>query len=171
MKSCLWIAGLGLAANTLFAQPDAKIEKATEALKQLSNRYLQYRGTGIGVILGEPTGIAVKKWLNFKAAFAMAASWSFADDGGFHLHIDYIVHRTDLIKTVKGGTLMYYGIGERFKLGTPNRFGIRIPLGINHALEKKPFDLFFEVVPILDLSPAAGSEISIAGGFRYYRKR
>ena len=49
-------------------------------------------GLGLGIILGEPTGISFKSWLSTTTAFDMAAAWSFVDEDALHLHGDYLVH-------------------------------------------------------------------------------
>jgi hypothetical protein len=36
---------------------------------------------GLGVIVGEPTGVAAKYWLSNRTAFAGAVAWSLADAG------------------------------------------------------------------------------------------
>lgn len=70
---------------------------------------------GVGVILGEPTGLSVKYWLDGDTAF-----------------------------------------------------GIRIPLGITHLFAEAPFDLFAEIVPLVDLTPDVDLDLNVAVGLRYY---
>jgi len=45
---------------------------------------------------------------------------------------------------------------------------VRIPIGVSYYFANDPLELFFEIVPILDLAPA--TEFSGNGGFgiRYY---
>ncbi len=40
-------------------------------------------------------------------------------------------------------------------------FGIRFPLGITYLFEDAPLDLFFELVPVLDLSPDVDLDMSL----------
>ena len=47
-------------------------------------------------------------------------------------------------------------------------FGIRVPLGVTYLFEEAPFDVFFELVPVLDLSPDVDLDINVAVGLRYY---
>ena len=44
--------------------------------------------TGLGIVLGEPTGIAFKHYTTRTMAVDGAMAWSFTDDSSFHLHVD-----------------------------------------------------------------------------------
>ena len=137
-------------------------------------------GLGIGVIAGEPTGISIKKWLSQDTAIDAAAAWSFTENDSFQFHADYLIHNFGVLKTeVAGGRLpVYFGIGGRIKLknhGTNNRrndndalLGVRIPLGISYLFAKAPVDIFAEIVPVLDLTPATNFTLNGAIGARFY---
>ena len=126
------------------------------------------RGTGLGLILGEPTGISLKSWLGRRTAFDAAAAWSFDRNGSFHIHADYLIHDFNLIKTRRGRLPVYYGIGGRIKLEDKTRVGVRLPLGMCYIFDDAPFDIFLELGPVFDLAPR--TELTVAGfiGFRYY---
>jgi hypothetical protein len=129
----------------------------------------QKQGFGIGVIVGEPTGISIKQWLSTKTAFDAAVAWSFARETSLHIHADYLVHAFDEFDTEESVPL-YYGIGGRLKTsdGGDARLGVRGVIGIGYLFREAPIDLFFEVAPILDVAPR--TELSINGGFgaRYF---
>ena len=130
---------------------------------------------GIGIILGEPTGFSLKYWLDAERAVDGAAAWSYSENDSFQLHGDYLIHNYELLEADE--MPVYYGIGARLKLkdddgGGRNEhdpiFGIRVPLGVTYLFDDVPFDLFFEIVPVLDLSPDVDLDINAAIGFRYY---
>jgi len=130
---------------------------------------------GIGVIVGEPTGLSLKYWLDDERAIDAAAAESFSENDSFQLHGDYLIHDYDLFGLDE--MPFYYGLGARLKLkdsdgsGRNRRhdmFGIRVPLGITYIFEDAPVDLFFELVPVLDLSPEVELDIGAAVGFRFY---
>jgi hypothetical protein len=123
---------------------------------------------GLGFMLGEPTGISFKKWTGNKTAIDGAVAWSFSGQDSLHLHADYLVHSFDLIKVEKGRLPLYFGLGARLKLGDPTRFGVRIPVGVSYIFEGASLDIFFELVPILDLAPDTDFKISGGIGIRYY---
>jgi len=137
---------------------------------------------GVGVIVGEPTGLSLKYWLDKEHAIDGAAAWSFWDGNGFQLHADYLWHNFDLLGEPSGldGKLpIYYGVGARLKFRDDKRkhddnsdtvFGIRIPVGISCLCDNKPFDLFVEIAPIPDLTPDVELSFSIAVGMRFYVK-
>ncbi len=129
----------------------------------------QRRGFGLGVIVGEPTGISFKDWLNGKTAIDGAIAWSFEHESSFHIHADYLIHAFDEFETTQSVPL-YYGIGGRLKTsnGGDARLGLRGVVGIGYLFREAPIDLFFEIAPILDVAPR--TELSVNGGFgaRYF---
>jgi hypothetical protein len=47
------------------------------------------QGIGLGVILGEPTGVSFKAWIDNRTAIDAAAAWSFSENDSFQFHTDY----------------------------------------------------------------------------------
>jgi hypothetical protein len=123
---------------------------------------------GLGIIVGEPTGVSAKLWLTERTAVDMAAAWSFSDESAFHLHADYLLHNFDLINVQKGKLPIHFGIGGRLKFEDESRFGVRIPVGLTYIFAGAPVDIFFEVVPILDLIPDTDFTANAAIGARFY---
>lgn len=128
----------------------------------------QTKKFGLGIILGEPTGVIFKYWTSRTTAFDVAGSWSFVGENSFHIHADYLYHSFDLFKVDRGKLPVYYGIGARLSLQDRTRFGIRLPVGLSYMFDRAPFDIFLEIGPVLDLVPA--TEFNVLGfiGFRYY---
>lgn len=131
------------------------------------------RELGVGVIVGEPTGLSAKYWLDNEHAIAGAAAWSFSGTDSFHLHADYLFHRFDLFNTPeeKGETALYYGVGARLKdKGRRDRttLGVRIPVGVTHLFPNAPFDVFAEIVPVVDVAPDVDVKLNAAIGVRFY---
>jgi hypothetical protein len=123
---------------------------------------------GLGIILGEPTGVSAKLWLTDRTAVDAAAAWSFSDEAAFHLHADYLFHNFDLISVEKGKLPVHFGVGARVKFENKSKFGVRIPIGLTYIFDGAPFDLFVEVVPILDLIPDTEFEANAAIGARFF---
>lgn len=135
----------------------------------------QDKGFGIGIILGEPTGLSMKFWTSYNTAADIAAAWSFVNGSAIHLHADFLLHNFGLIKLNFDKLPIYYGIGGRIKFvedaGNDNhkyRLGVRIPVGLNYLPSRIPFDFFFEIVPLLDLIPKTDFSINGGIGFRYF---
>lgn len=128
----------------------------------------QDRGFGLGVMLGEPTGITGKYWIDGKKAIDGAVAWSFGDESAFHLHGDFLFHTSNLVKEEASKLLAYYGIGGRVKFADESKAGVRIPLGLNYIPSTAPVDVFFEIVPILNLAPSTDLNLNAALGIRYF---
>lgn len=134
----------------------------------LSNINAQSKGIGLGLIIGEPTGISFKYWTGSTTAFDAALAWSFIDEGAFHIHGDYIFHNMRLISVPEGTLPFYYGIGARIKTANDTKLGVRVPLGLAYLFSNAPVDIFLEIVPILDLTPKTDFSINAAIGARYF---
>ncbi len=128
----------------------------------------QDKDFGLGVILGEPTGISAKKWLDDKSALDGAVAWSLVTPSSFHLHADYLFHDFNIFNVKKGKLPLYFGIGFRIRIGDEDRIGIRVPVGICYIFEQSPLDIFFELGPVLDLTPATKLRLTSSVGIRYF---
>ncbi|SMO49692.1 hypothetical protein [Gracilimonas mengyeensis] len=123
---------------------------------------------GIGVMLGEPTGLSFKLWNNDRSALAFGAAWSFGAYDALHLHGDYLLHSW-FNEVDQGELAFYYGIGARFLFADPDsKVGVRVPFGLNYHIQDAPVDVFIEAVPILNLTPATEFDGNGALGIRYY---
>jgi len=127
-------------------------------------------GFGLGIMVGEPTGVNFKNWTGSKTAFVGGAAWSFTDNGSFAFHLDYVFHNFDWISVEKGRLPVYFGIGGRIKLQDvgDDSIGARIPVGLDYLLADAPLDFFVEVVPVLDLAPKTEFNLNAAIGGRFF---
>jgi len=132
------------------------------------NLVAQHRGFGLGIILGEPTGINFKNWVGSRTAIDGGIAWSFSKNDSLHLHLDYLIHNFNILKAKNSNLALYYGIGGRVKAEEESRFGVRIPVGINYIFRDAPLDIFFELAPVLDLMPSTEFELTGGVGIRYY---
>lgn len=129
----------------------------------------QDSGFGLGIILGEPTGLSGKLWIGNSVAVDGAAAWSFGKKSALHLHADYLVHSFGLFGVEKGKLPLYYGIGGRIKFKDgDDKVGIRIPVGIDYLFANIPLDIFLEIVPLLDLTPSTEFALNAGIGIRYF---
>lgn len=121
---------------------------------------------GLGIMVGEPTGVSVKSWNNTRSAFDIGAAWSLSNRfEALHMHADYLLHSWF---DDPENLAFYYGLGGRVIFTSDAHAGIRVPVGLNVVFGEVPLDLFVEAVPVLDLTP----EVELAGngavGIRYY---
>ncbi|MEJ2720747.1 MAG: hypothetical protein P8181_06345 [bacterium] len=123
---------------------------------------------GLGIVVGEPTGVSGKLWLSGRSAVDMAAAWSFRDEAALTLQADYLLHNFDLIDVEKGQLPVYFGVGGRVKFENESKAGVRIPVGLAYIFEDVPLDAFFEIAPILDLVPDTDFAVNAAVGIRFF---
>lgn len=139
----------------------------------------QQEGFGVGIIVGEPTGLSLKGWLNNTRAIDAGLAWSFSENDSLHLHGDYLIHDFNMLRPtdLKGRVAVFYGIGGRIKFedgddAGRNRndtlVGVRIPVGVNYYFPSSPVELFGEFVPVLDFVPDTDFDLNLAIGGRFY---
>ena len=128
----------------------------------------QDSGIGLGIILGEPTGVSLKSWVGRREALDVAVAWSFEGEGAIHIHADYLFHNFRLFHIEKGVLVLYYGIGARIKTVHKTQVGVRIPLGLSYLFEKDPIEIFFELGPIMNITPKTLFRMTTGVGVRYY---
>ena len=128
---------------------------------------------GVGVIVGEPTGLSVKKWISGQHAIDGGLAWSFSHEDRIQVHGDYLYHRVHSFETedLEGRVPFYFGFGGRVILGEDAVLGARFPFGIGKTLDNAPVEFFLEIVPILDLAPDTEFDLNGAVGVRYYLGR
>ena len=86
--------------------------------------YSQEKGFGLGVIIGEPTGISGKYWLNDVNALDFGLAYSFVhSNSAFSLHGDYLFHLPHLFKS-ELNLPFYYGFGGRIHFNNKSKSAI-----------------------------------------------
>jgi hypothetical protein len=132
------------------------------------NTHAQDRGFGLGIILGEPTGVSGKLWTSGTNAFDFAAAWSFSGNGNLLLQADYVWHIFRLIPVPEGKLPFYVGVGGRVVFSDDATIGVRVPLGLDYMFSNAPVDIFVELVPILNLAPSTDFDFNGGIGARYW---
>ncbi len=148
MKRVVWLASIWFLFNTLL--------------------FAQEKGFGAGIILGEPTGISAKYWINEQAAFDIGVAYSFfSANKSVSLHSDYLFHLSPIfIKKQK--LLPYYGYGVRIHLTKKISIGARGVVGLAWIYLPKSSDVFFELAPVFCFLPKTNLSFDVSLGARYY---
>ncbi len=124
---------------------------------------------GLGVMLGNPTGLNGKYWLKDNQAVDAGAGWSFGRHTNFSIHSDFLFHSKDALIFRDDYNLdLYYGLGGRMEFAGEIELGVRLPIGVVHELEGVESDVFMELAPVWDFVSHQGLEIHIVLGSRYY---
>jgi len=148
---------------------------------------------GLGLILGEPSGLTGKYWLDGAQGVQAHLAFSLDEhDRGrdyFIVIADYLYHIDVFnMKSSSVDLPIYVGIGGKISILTDNddycndRFhdnrycdddndvglGVRIPVGLDLLLRKAPLEFFLEIVPGLRIFPSTDGDIDGGLGARYY---
>ena len=135
-----------------------------------------YKGHyGIGLLIGEPIGISIKKFNNTNEAFQYTLGYSLVDEKqGVNIGADYLLHNYDIITAERGRIPFYYGGGIHFKSynNEGNQLYTRVTLGVAYEAVDFPVDVFFEFAPGLSLLRTSGeSDLVVPNygiGARFY---
>lgn len=128
---------------------------------------------GYGVVLGNPTGITGKFWLDDIWALDGAVGVARSE---FDVHATLLHHIFGWEKGLRDGEGLhskaefpvYVGIGPRVLFEDDTELGVRFPFGLSFLPHASPWEVFLEFVPVLRLTPNAGFNGDFGLGFRYY---
>lgn len=131
--------------------------------------FSQSKGFGLGIILGEPTGISAKYWTSSSTALDFGLGYSFVKNSRVHLHADYLFHVNNLFQTSENISL-YYGPGARLRLVDvgDSRLGFRFDVGLVWIPRNAPIDVFLEIAPLLDIIPETDFTVNGGVGVRFF---
>lgn len=146
----------------------------------------QDQGFGLGIMVGDPTGISGKVWTGRDKAVDFGLAWGLWRGGYLHMHADHLFHKMDIINVGTGRLPLHFGPGLRLRTWSNGRYwhrggyhdhggtrvslGVRFPVGLTYLVDGAPVDIFVELAPTLDLMPATYLDIDGGLGVRYYFK-
>ena len=129
----------------------------------------QQSGIGVGVILGEPTGISLKLFLSAKNAVDLAVGYSMLEEDRYlNFHADYVYHTNSLAASKAVKIPFYFGVGGRVRLEEEDLVGVRVPFGLDFMLRKAPLDIFVEVAPVMEVIPETKFNSEAGIGIRFF---
>jgi len=125
---------------------------------------------GLGIIVGEPTGINAKFYLNRINAIQASMAWSVEGNNDIQIQGEYLFHRYDWITVERGELPVYFGVGGviSFREAADDIIGIQFPVGLDYIFDGAPFDVFGQIVPILELAPSTDFQLDAAIGARFF---
>lgn len=139
---------------------------------------------GLGIILGVPTAISGKLWLDQRSAIDMGLAFSFNDY--IFAYGDYLVHFPGALSGKEkflAQITPYFGIGALIAVtsvdrSTDDRFlgrrngsiglGLRIPLGVEWQPVNPSLGVFVEIAPGISIIPQTSAIFEAGIGVRYY---
>lgn len=127
------------------------------------------RDTGLGIMLGYPTGVTAKKWVKPGQAIDAGAAWAVGSNSHFLLFSDYLWNKEDALFFQDTKPLdLYYGLGGRMKFDDEISLGVRVPVGLSAYFNDRRGETYAEIAPIVDLLPKTELEIHAVLGLRFY---
>lgn len=136
---------------------------------------------GFGIILPDPTGVTAKLWLSREQALDFYIGGDYF--GGPRIGADYLWHfspfNTDIANMYAGmgGTVGFgngggYWYNNRdgwyYRTGGQAGIGVRALFGVDVMPRRTPLELFFELGPLVGISPGFGFGMDVALGIRFY---
>lgn len=166
MRSVLAVAVLAALATPALAAEDEDGMRGVE------------KGTlGLGLILGEPTGLSAKLYMKDDQAIQAAVGFAFFG-GGLQLHADYVFHPFILQQRDSFVLPFYVGPGVRFISYDDGRdersfaAGLRVVAGLVFDFKDIPLDVFVEVAAVAEYwfkdDEGFNPALNAAAGARYY---
>jgi len=135
---------------------------------------------GAGVFLGWPSGLTGIYWLNNKEAYDLSVGLGY--HGVVFIQGDYLYHNYDIIKNINSncGASLYYGGGLSLTMDGEHRYqrrnadetydnllGLKGTVCISYFLPQQPFELYFEISPIVNIIPVGKWDFDAVVGTRY----
>lgn len=141
---------------------------------------------GLGLVLGEPTAISAKYWLNSQTAIDAGLAYDF--DDSFTIFGDYLHHWQGAFSGQPARFVReltpYLGIGGLFRNVQEHHYYdrhhryyhehrvnylvLRIPVGIEWTPSDIPIGVFLELVPGIYIAPDVDAAVMGGIGIRYY---
>lgn len=120
---------------------------------------------GAGVVLGAPTAVTGKLWLDGTRALDAGLGWS----SELTVYGDYLWHGWDVLpKPAEGRLPVYLGLGVQVRTFRDAEFGVRAVAGVAYWLPRDPVEIFLELVPVFRLTPGTSVGLDAGLGLRYY---
>ena len=141
---------------------------------------------GFGFSVGDPTAFAMRFWSSPLNSWDAAIGTSHL--GNPHIHVDYLWHFPQAfnsrIVSLYAGVGGVIGFGERgtwflgyerkgkefwyYSIANRPVFAAKGVFGLDIIPRNAPLDIFFELDPIIGLSPGFGFDVEPALGIRFY---
>lgn len=153
------LAALGLFAGTAAADPEVHTHSHVDGRSP--------HGVGVGLVLGEPTGLTLSHRQGPRSAIQGYATWSVVHD-----HARFSMDWIPSLAVVDGHGVqvpIYLGIGGLVAFNDDYGWaGARIPVGATLLPDNVPLEPFIEVAPVVFIAPDVDVGLEGVLGLRYY---
>lgn len=126
------------------------------------------RGFGLGVIVGDPTGVTGGFGLGGNQRFTFGVGFGPFRGEGIVGHVDW-QWMFPLTSMPRADLSLYAGVGPSFAFFRDNAWlGVRGPAGLSFHFKRVPMEVFVEVAGKLWIVQRSRFGIDAAAGFRYW---
>jgi hypothetical protein len=162
---------IACAAGVAAADDDADAPSSIE-----KGRPVDKGSFGIGLVIGEPTGISAKLYLDDDTALQAAVGLNFIGSG-VQINAEYLLHPWILQERDVFVLPIYLGPGVRAIQYDGGRgadghfaFGLRGVVGLLFDFKNVPLDAFVEIAGVIEYDTAEDLELAfnLGAGVRYY---
>lgn len=122
--------------------------------------------TGIGLVIGEPSGLNGQFYWSAKSAIDVTVAWSWKD--WLFTSVDY--QRYDYLMDWPREWKWTYGLGGYVTLpeNSDGTVGLRIPLGLQYHFPHSNLAAWGEVAPALEIAPDTQPQFQFGVGLTYW---
>ena len=117
---------------------------------------------GLGVKVGEPTGLYIRSYTSNTSFAGITAAWSFTHNS-FTIQADF----NGVSPNLFGDIDFSYGAGIHLGVQDNLNLGLRFPLGLNFAIPETPLITFLEIAPGFKVTPETNFDLSGGLGLFY----
>ena len=130
------------------------------------------REFGLGLIIGDPTGLSLKYFVSPEFAVDGAVGLGLLGKEALHAHVDALWH-FEIQRWPSAALALYLGVGPKLAIKDKRddsdlRIGARAPFGLALMFAEAPFDVFVEVAAGLWLIKKPGFDVDVAIGGRFW---
>jgi hypothetical protein len=130
-------------------------------------------GTGVGLMLGVPSGVTARSWINEEHSVDLGAGWSIVDSNRFQVHADFLWARPHTFELNEEKFDLFFGggVGVRSKSGSNNNelvFGPRLPVGVSYLFANPDLELFVLGAVNVGILPSSDIYFDLLAGARFY---
>ena len=133
---------------------------------------------GLGLVLGQPTGLSGKLTTSRSHAIDAALAWDLSDDHDhFHFHSDYLWLRNAALHVDNVALDWYFGVGGRLLIYDEDhrryheddyQIGVRFPIGLGYTFKNPRIEIFAELALIMNILESTSADIDGGIGARFH---
>ena len=156
MNIPFWKSGILLALLAFAITPTLATAQAPE-------------GFGIGIVVGEPSGITASLPIGATNSLNLTAGYGLSHhEANLTLLGNYVWHERELVTVDAGKVSLYYGPGVRVLLAEAAEVGLGVTLGIDYLVETAPLQIYLEICPGINIVPNTNMNATAGLGARYF---